>query len=251
MTRVDGDQEPARNVSTRPAAQSEYADYGSILLIWMILIVAINGVRWIGGIPSGMLVEGVEQGVARAEVKAGGESTEEQVRKAIRTQRQTLSFWTALAALSDFLCEPVILAGRAVLVATLFTGVAALSGKGTQYGRALRECALAQGFWVLGMATRLALMIGLHRPDTEIETSLALFLPPGPQAAALWVLLRQLDLFTLIGWIALTRQGWRRGEAGLPTSALICGGVGLFEIGLRAAAGLLMGAAIRLCLELK
>ena len=108
-----------------------------------------------------------------------------------------------------------------------------------------------QGFWVLGLATRLALLIGLRRPETEIETSMALFLTPGPQPAAFWVLLRQLDFFTIIGWIALARQGWRRGEASLPTSALICGGLGLFEIGLRAAAGLLMGAAIRLSLELK
>ncbi len=236
---------------TRTDRRSEAGSYGATVLVWMVLVVALNGLRWVGGFPSGLLAEGIEEGVARAEKQAKGETSDEQIRKAIRTQRETLSFWTALAAIDDFLIEPVFLAGRAVAVATLFTGIAALAGRTVQYERALVESARAQGFWVLGLATRLGLMIVLRRGETEIETSAAFFLPPGAYPASLWMVYRQLDLFALFGWIALARSGWKRSDTSLPGAVLVCASLGSVELALRVAAGLLMGGAIRLSLMLK
>ena len=217
----------------------------------MALVVVINGARWIGGFPTGMLSQGVERGVARAETRARGEVGDEIIRKAIRTQRETLPFWSALAGIDDFLIEPALLAVRAVAVATLFTAAAAVMGRTVQYDRALVQCAYAQGFWVLGLAARLALLIALRRGEDDIETSLALVLAPGSYRAPLWLVLRQLDLFALLGWAAMARAGWRRGDAPLMVAVAICAGLGLVELGVRVAAGLLVGASIRLSLMVK
>jgi hypothetical protein len=241
----------AEVIDMRPVRPSEPMGHARVLLAWMALLVALNGFRWLGGFPAGSVAEGVEDGVARAEVQARGESTEEQIRKLIRAQRETISFWTALAAIDDFLLEPLVLAGRAVLVATLFTGAAALSGRAVQYDRALGESARIQGLWVLGLALRVALLLGLRRPDREIETSLALLLTPGHHPAWLWLTLRQLDVFALIGWGALAIAGWRRGDASLGAALGLCGLLGLAEVEARTAAGLVLGAATRLCLVVK
>jgi hypothetical protein len=231
----------------------EPTSYARVLLVWMALLVALNGVRWLGGFPAGGVAVGVEQGVARAEAEAQtqGERTEEQIRKVIRTQRETISFWTALAAIDDFLIEPILLAGRAVLVATLFTGLAAVSGRTVQYDQALTESARIQGVWVLGLALRVALLLGLRRPESDVDTSLALLLPAGGHSAITWITLRQLDVFALVGWAALAVSGWRRGDASLAAALALCGGLGLVEISARTASGLLLGAAIRLTLMVK
>jgi hypothetical protein len=234
-----------------PGRQPDRFGFGTVLLIWMALVVALNAVRWAGGFPSGMLAEGVEQGVARVEIQANGEAGDETIRKSIRTQRATLSFWSALAAIDDFLIEPLFLAARAVTVATLFTAAAALTGRTPQYDRALVECARAQGFWVLGLATRLGLMIVLRRGEADVETSLAIFLPAGTYPAALWMVLRQLDLFALLGWGSLAIAGWKRGDAPLFATASICAGSGVLELGIRVAVGTVLGAAMRLSLMVR
>jgi hypothetical protein len=217
----------------------------------MALVVALNGARWMGGFPTGLLAQGVEQGVAQAESRAKGEVGDEIIRKAIRTQRETLSFWSALAVIDDFLIEPALLGFRAVAAATLLTAAAALMGRSLQYDRALVECAYAQGFWVMGLAVRLALLILLRRGEDEVETSLALFLPPGSYPAPLWLILRQLDLFALLGWVVMARAGWKRGDAPLIVAVAICASLGLLELGVRVATGLLIGASIRLSLMVR
>lgn len=236
--------------ATRPPA-SEPSNPTRILLVWMALVVALNAMRWVGGFPAGHVAEGIEQGVTRAELQARGESTEEQIRKAIRSQRETISFWSALAAIDDFLIEPVVLAARAVLVATLFTGIAALSGRPLQYDHALAESSRIQGLWVLGLAVRVALLVSLRRPEDQVETSLALVLAPGPHPAWLWLALRQMDVFALVGWAALAGAGWRRGEAPLAAAAVVCGGLGLVEMAVRTGVGVLIGGAIRLSLMVR
>jgi hypothetical protein len=214
----------------------------------MALVVALNGARWMGGFPTGLLAQGVEQGVAQAESRAKGEVGDEIIRKAIRTQRDTLPFWTALAVINDFLLEPLLLGFRVVVAATLFTAIAALMGRALQYDRALVECAYAQGLWVLGLAVRLVLLVVLRRSEDDVETSLAILLPPGSYPAPVWLALRQLDLFVLLGWTVMAREGWKRGDAPLFLAVVICSSLGLLELGIRVAAGLLMGASIRLSL---
>jgi hypothetical protein len=214
----------------------------------MSLVLVLNGARWIGGFPTGRLTEGIEQGAAHAETQAKSEVGDEVIRKAIRTHRDTLPFWSALAVIDDFLIEPVLLGFRAVLVATLFTGAAALMGRSLQYDRALVQCAYARVFWVLGLAVRLVLLIVLRRGEDDVETSLALFLPPGSYPAPIWLALRQLDLFALLGWTTMARGGWKRGDAPLVAAVVICASLGLLELGVRVLAGLLLGASIRLSL---
>jgi hypothetical protein len=228
----------------------EQASYGNILLVWIALMLALNGIRWLGGFPAGGVAEGVEEGVARAELQVRGESTEEQIRKAIRSQRETIPFWTALSAIDDFLIEPAMLAGRAVAVAMLFAGVAAVTGRPIQYERALRESARIQGLWVLGLAFRVAMLVCLRRSEAGVETSLGLLLGPGAHSAMIWLVLRQLDIFALIGWAALAWSGWKRGDAAPATAAGLCGGLCLAEVSLRAAVGLLIGGSMRLSLML-
>jgi hypothetical protein len=226
--------------------KTEAVGFGAILLVWMALVVVLNLIRWGGGFPAGALTGAIEEGVARVESGAKGEVGEDLIRKAIRTQRGTFSFWSALRALDDFLIEPVVLAARAVVVATAFSAAAAVSGRSVQFDRALVDCARAQGFWVIGLAVQLALLIAFRRGENGVETSLAILLSPGTHSAALWLLLRQLDPFVLLGWFALARLGWKRGDAGLFGSFSLCAVLGLLEVGFRVVLGAVVGAVVRL-----
>jgi len=226
----------------------EQPRHGQILLIWIALLMGLSGIRWLGGFPTGRVAEGVEEGVARAEVQARGESTEEQIRKLIRSQRETISFWTALSAIDDFLIEPAVLAGRAIAVAMLFAGFAAVTGRPVQYERALCESARIQGLWVLGLGIRVAMMVSMRRGEEGVDTSLGLLLEPGTHSAVVWMALRQLEVFALLGWAMLAVAGWKRGDAPLAAAIGICGGLGLAEVSLRTAFGLLMGGSMRLSL---
>jgi hypothetical protein len=101
-----------------------------------------------------------------------------------------------------------------------------------------------QGFWVMGLAAQVALMIALKR--TEVETSLVLLLPAGTFPALLWVALRQADAFALMGWAALIRGGWLRGQANIAMASVACALVALCELTCRLFFALVTGSAMRL-----
>jgi hypothetical protein len=133
---------------------------------------------------------------------------------------------------------------RALAVATLLSALAALVGRPVGFRQALDECAWLQGFWVLGLAVQLALLIKMQ--STEVETSLVLLLPAGTYPALMWVALRQLDAFALLGWAALIRGGWRRGQSNLAVATLACALVALCELTCRLGFALITGSAMRL-----
>ncbi|WP_254053715.1 hypothetical protein [Singulisphaera sp. GP187] len=230
--------------SNRAGAASDSPRFGPTLALWAALVLGLNGVIWLAGFRTSALAEGVEQGAARVESRGIGEVSDDLIRRAIQTQHDTLSFWTTLAWLGDFLVEPLALAARALAAATLFASVAALVGRPVRYELALNECATAQGFWVLGLAVQAALMMTLRRGD--IETSPTLLLPQGVYPAAAWLALRQLDLFAVLGWSALARGAWRRGQVNLTAAVLICVMLWLVEAVIRIGFGLVIGAGARL-----
>jgi hypothetical protein len=208
------------------------------------LVTVLNGVLWLAGFRASALVEAVERGAAHVEARGIGEVSDDLIRRAIQTQHETLPFWTTLAGLGDFLAEPLALGARALAAATAFAAVAALVGRPVRYELGLAECALAQGIWVLGLAVRVGLMVALRRGD--IETSAALLLPAGTYPAAACLVLRQLDAFALLGWAALARGGWRRGQVNLAVAVALCAGLAPGEAALRVACGLVIGSATRL-----
>ena len=146
--------------------------------------------------------------------------SEDQVRKAIRTQKATLPFWTTMALLDDFLIEPLAILARPLAVATLLTTLAALAGRPTRLGAALDACVTVQGLWVLGLAVRVGLTMALGLD--EAETSLALALPPGNHSALTLLAARQVDLFVLWGWAAMAVGGWRRAQANPAVACMVC-----------------------------
>lgn len=213
---------------------------------WMALWVAIQGVVWWLGFPAARLERGVEQGAARVEARTVGEVDDDVVREAISAQRQTFRFWRALALVGDFVVGPAGLVVRALAAAVAFAGLAALWGRPIGFDRGLAAAAGAQGYWVLGLAVRAGLMIGLRR--AEVETSPTLLLPAGTYPAAVWLALGRLEVFGLIGWLALARGAWSRGQAPLAATlgvALVLWGI---EGALNLAAGLVLGAGMRLTL---
>ncbi len=219
---------------------------GFWLTLWMIAVVLLQGAVWVTGMRPYTLAVGVERGAAKVEAQQIGEVGEDVVRRAIQLQRDTLPFWTTLTLLADFVAEPLFLAARALAVATLLSGLAALTGRPVRFAEALGGSALLQGIWVLGLAVRVGLMVKLSRP--EVETSPTLLLPPGTYSAPVWLALRQLDAFALAGWLALAWSGWRRGQASLLAALFVCGGLWLVESAIRVAAGLILGAGMRLTL---
>jgi hypothetical protein len=219
---------------------------GARLALWMVLIVALDGILWLSGLRTMSLSEAVEWGAARAESRAVGEVSDDQVRKTIRTQQETLRFWTTLSCIGDFVVAPLAPALRATTVAILLSALAALVGRPVHYGWALSECVAAQGIWVLGLAVRVVLAVGLR--DIDVETSAVLALPPGTYPAVIWLALRQADAFTLWGWAAMSLGGWRRGQANLVVATLACLLVALSEAALRCGFALVVGAGMRLTL---
>ena len=242
MTLMDLDR--TRAVTAGRTTGDEGSVFGLVLLLWMGLTVLILAALWLTGFGTSELAGAVEQGAARAESFGVGEVGDDLIRKAVRSQHETLPFWTVTALIGQFLGEPLALAVRALAVATAFSALAALQGRPIGYDRALAECSVVQGFWVLGLACQAALMMALRR--SEVETSAALFLTPGVQPAWLWLALRQLDAFALVGWIALARGGLRRGQVGLVSAASLCLGFWAFEAAVRVGLGMFIGAAIRL-----
>ena len=167
--------------------------------------------------------------------------------QAIETQHDSLTFWATLTALGDFVGEPLALGVRAILAATLFAGLAALSGRPIRFDAGLAACAAAQGFWVLGLAVRVGLMIALRaaggRDLRDPAFARRATIPP-----PLWVALRQLDVFALIGWSALAAGAWRRGQTNLVAALFLCGFLWFGESIVRIVFDLILGAGMRLTL---
>jgi hypothetical protein len=230
----------------RPVEIDEAPRAGSILALWMALTVLLQMAFWISGARLADVSGAVEVGAARVESRGIGEVGDEVVRKAIGLQHDTTWFWTVLAMIGDFMVEPISLALRAGMVATLFGGIALLKGRSVEFSRGMAGCAAAQGFWVLSLAVRVILAIVLRRP--EIETSPTLFLTPGAYPGILWVVLRQMDVFILLGWFVLARGGWKRGQVGIVGAVMVCGSLFLIEAALRVAFSLLVEAGMRLSL---
>lgn len=220
--------------------------FGTILGFWVLAMVLLQVGAWLSGVRGYGLAVAVERGAARVEGGIIGEVPDDVIRKAIQTQQDSLIFWATLTALGDFVVEPASLVLRAILAATLFAGFAALGGRPIRFEHGLAACAWAQGFWVLGLAVRVALMILLRQPD--VETSATLFLPAGTYPATTWVALRQLDVFALLGWTTMASGGWRRGQANLVGSLLICMVLWGTEAILRMSIALILGAGMRMTL---
>jgi hypothetical protein len=184
--------------------------------------------------------------VLEVELKSYGEVQDYLIHKQIQTQRHTLAFWTTLALLNDFVVTPLGLVLRALAVATLLSGLAALTGRPARFSLALAECVWVQGLWVFALGLRVVLCLTLRR--TDIDISLALALPPGTYPAWNWALLAQVDPFSLWGWMAMAWGGWRRGQANPVVSTLTCLLVALVEMTFWISAALVVGSAMRLTL---
>jgi hypothetical protein len=217
---------------------------GVILVAWIALLVPSQAVLWLSGARPATLEIAVEQGAARAERQGIGEVAGDVVRQAIQTQRATRTFWTALVLLGDFAFEPAALALRALATALIFTGLAALGGRPARLSENLRDAACAQGWWVLGLVVRVAVVLSLRR-DTA-ETSLVLILPPGRHAGATWAAMRQLDVFALLGWTALGRRAVRSRQVGVVGAFLACATLWAVEASLRVGAMLFVESGMRL-----
>jgi hypothetical protein len=241
MGAVGLEAEPAKS---RVAAARESPRFGPVLALWIALTVLIHGVLWVSGVRTSGLTAAVEKGAARVETQGVGVLGDDLIRKSIRVQHDTLSFWRVIAFLADFLADPLTLAGRALAAATAFSALAALTGRAIGYDRAMAETAAAQGIWVLGLAVQAALMVALRRGD--IETSAVLFLPAGSYPAVLWLALRQLDVFAITGWGVVAAGARHRGQVGWPVALAVVTALGLTEAAVRLTLGLGMGAAMRL-----
>ena len=214
-----------------------------LLIAVMGAVVLLQALAWGSGVRGRGLAEAVERGAARVEERSVGEVAEADIRQAIDDQRDTLRFWAVLLAVGDFLVEPIAPALRAVLAASGFAAVAAMRGRPVRFEEVLGGAASAQWLWVVGLAARAGLMAATGRP--EVETSAALLLPPGAYPAALWVALRQVDPFVILGWVAVGRSGWRLGLVGRGAAASICLALWAVEASIRTGVAITLGAAMR------
>ncbi len=226
------------------AKSDESPRYLPMLALWTLITVVTLGGLWIAGFRTRGLVGAVDKGAARIEAIRIGDIDDDLIRKTIQTQRETIPFWTVIALLGDFLVEPMALVARALAAATGFAAIAALRGRHIGFERALAECSAAQGFWVLGIVVRGALMMALRRDD--IETSAALFLTPGTYRALIAIAVRQLDAFALIGWTTMAVGAVKRGQVKWPGALSVVVTLALIEAATRISFEALLGASMRL-----
>lgn len=221
--------------------------WGSLLTLWMAIVIILNGCFWTTGIPDFHLAEAVEVGAARVERQEQIEESEEDViREEIQTQRNTLRFWTVIAAIRDFLIAPASLGVRALAVAVALSAVAAATGRQVQFPDAMYECVWWQGAWVLGLAVRVTLMFLFQRSD--VSTSILLFMPQESFTARQWTYLNQLDCFAIVGWLGMIWAAWRRGQANIIAAAIVCAGLALIEMTIFSSASLLVNLSMRMSL---
>jgi len=172
-----------------------------------------------------------------------GEIGDDDVREAIAQQRDSLRFWTALALVRDFVIGPIGLILRATTAAVLFAALGAARGGTIGFEEGLLATARAQGYWAVGFAVQVALMITLRR--NEVENSAVLFLPSGDYPAPLWIALRQIEPFALVGWVVMARGAWTRGQSSILGSVSVVTLLWSVEASLRVGAALLLGAWTR------
>ena len=190
----------------------------------------------------------VQRLLKRAEIEGQADDNEETIRERVRTQQDTVPFWTALTMVGDFVLDPAMLALRAAVVATIFSALAAMFGRTIRFDLAMAESVSCQWLWVLQAAITVTLTLAL--PNKSIETSLVLLLPSGTHGVVSWVVLRQLGFLIVLGWFALAWCGWRRGETGLPSALVWCISLAATEAAVRTALVLLVGAQMRLALPM-
>lgn len=123
---------------------------------------------------------------------------------------------------------------------------AALRGRPPGFPLAWSDCVRWQGIWVLGLAVQVVLMVTLDR--THVDTSLLLLLPAGTYSARTWLLLRGVDCFALIGWLALAWGGYRRGQASLLAATCLVTAWAAVEVVVLSGASLVINLGVRLSL---
>ena len=215
-----------------------------MLAVWMSLVVILNGIIWTTGVPDYDLAEAVEKGAARVEQRSVGEDSEDVVRKSIQLQRDSLSFWTVIRAVGDFLGGPVM---------DCFTGIG--RGRGAECG--------GGGQWPAGAVSggdeAMRGLAGCVGSGTD-SPSCAHAGPPSvgyrdlrraPVAAARlaareWVLLHQIDCFAMIGWLGMAWSACRRGQTNLYVALLTCFVVAAIEAPIRGSFWLLVNLGMRL-----
>lgn len=215
--------------------------------LWGVLLLALSATYWFTGVPDYQLLEAVELGTAQVERRySGTEESDEVIREAIQTQRDTLSFWTTLALLNDFVVVPLSPCLRSLAATIMLCSVAALFGRSIGFEGSLIENSLWQGVWVAGFATRIGLMFYLG--EAAGETSAVLLLPPAEYDASKWVMWRELDFFALFGWIMIIWGSYRRGQANLVVATLVVSLVAGIEMMLHASFSLGFQLSMRLTL---
>ena len=207
------------------------------------MIVLLNGLVWTTGVRDYDLADAVEKGAARVEERQVGEESEDVIRKAIKLQRDTLTFWTVILAIRDFLIDPLWIALRALSVAVGMSAVAAMSGRPVRFPATLARCVAWQGVWVFGLAVQVVLMLALGR--SHVETSLLMLFPEGTYTARQYLMLQQIDGFAVIGWFGMTWGAYRCGQASALMAVLVSGTLVMVETSLFSSAALVVNLAMR------
>jgi hypothetical protein len=238
--------ETASSESATTANGRESPAWGWLLMVWMALVVVFNGAIWTTGVIDRGLAQAVEDGAAEVEKQHVGEDNEDVVRKEIQTQRDTLRFWTVIAAIRDFVIAPLSLGLRAIAVAVALSAAAATAGRPVRFDDSMHECVAWQGVWVAGLAVRLVLMFVLNR--SAVSTSLQMFLAEESYTASTWLAFEQLDCFALIGWLGMAWGGWHRGQAGALMAVIACVVLATIDVGIHSSASLVVNLGMRMSL---
>jgi hypothetical protein len=236
--------ETATTNDDSPAAPgNEQPKWGAVLAGWMAATIVLQGMIWTTGVKDYDVADAVERGAGKVEERQKGEDNEDVIRKGIKLQRDTLTFWTVITLIGDFFFAPLMLFVRPLMVAVAFAAVAAASGRGVRFPVVMSDCVGWQGVWVLGLLVQVVLMLALWR--AHIETSILVFLPAGEYSARTWVILQQVDCFAIVGWFGMASVGWRRGQTNRLMAVLVCLFLWAIELTVVSSASLVVNLGMR------
>ncbi len=220
-----------------------------LLMFWVFAAIVIQAIPWIVGLRDRTIEEAIAQGEARIEARLVSDAADpDELRTSLLVQRQTRPFWRTLILIGDLVAEPSAIVLRPLVVAWILTALAAYRGRGGGDDEVVWKSVVAwQGVWVVGLAVRAGLMVTLRRVD--VETSATLLLSVGQVDAVIWVGLRQLEGFAILGWLGILLSTWRAGRVGPWTALGLVVGLATVEAALRVGLQLVIEAGLRTTLE--
>ena len=157
--------------------------------------------------------------------------TRQELSEQLENIRKSAEFTKLMTRGEVILAAPVLLLASAMFIAALLFGVVALVGNKPDYPTLMAVCVYSAVVDVLAAGLRLAMM--LYYRTLEVDTSLALLVPPAKDTQILTTILSAIDPFRVWFWILVALGLVVTGQLSRRGAIITCGLFWLIASGVR------------------